>query len=162
MSQGSNFKKEVMEALFNAPTNLVNNKVIMWAASNLPDDGGVGKYNSDLSGERGSYDHDTESFWTAIGMKGETPDEISDKVRDAILQACREGKRAKSAIFEHIEKTCGYEGIMFLATKGFFECMELLDKAISAASTHVISSERDLDKILKELEDLRKRLGGDK
>lgn len=162
MSQGSNFKKEVMEALFSAPTNLLSNKAIKWAASNLPDEGGYGTNNASLSNVRGDYDHESDSFWKAIGMKDEDPEKASDNVRDAIIEFCQNHHGPKSLIFEHIEKKCGIEGIIFLATKGFFECMEQLDKAVTKARTHVISSESDLDKILKELEELRKKLGGDK
>ena len=82
MSQGSNFKKEVMEALFNAPTNLVNNKMIMWAASNLPDEGGMGANDTQL---RAEYNHELDSFWSAIGMPGEDMESIHSKVRDQLF-----------------------------------------------------------------------------
>jgi hypothetical protein len=161
MSQGSNFKKDVMEALFNAPTNLVNNKVIMWAASNLPDEGGMGDYSSNLNGDRGAYEHDNPSFWKAIGVKEQNLDATADKVRDAIIEFCQQGKGSKSMIFEHVEKTCGPEGMLFLAVRGFFNVMESLEEAMDKAATHHIKDQGDLEKLIKELEEIRKRLGGD-
>jgi hypothetical protein len=66
MSQGSNYKKQVMEALFNAPTNLITNKAVMWAASNLPDEGGVGKFNTKSEKK---VNHEADNVWEALGFK---------------------------------------------------------------------------------------------
>jgi len=166
MSQGSNFKKDVMEALFNAPTNMVNNKVIMWAASNLPDEGGMGSFSTNLNGGRGPYQHDCSSFWDAIGVPKETVDEVSDKIRDAMIEYCKRDKGSKSMIFEHVEKTCGSEGMMFLAVRGFHNVMEALEEAMEKAAshskeTHVIKSEEDVLKLIENLQEIRKKLKGD-
>jgi len=162
MDQGSNFKKEVMEALFNAPTNLITTKAIKWAASNLPDEGGMGTHSTKFNEGRGDYDHNNESFWRAIGMQEDEPDTVSNKVRDAILEICTNSSEGrKSMILEHIEKKCGYEGMLFLATKGFFECLEQLEEAKAKAMAVNLRAPGDLDDLIKELEALRKKLGGD-
>ncbi|NBP01613.1 MAG: hypothetical protein EBU90_16060 [Proteobacteria bacterium] len=107
-----------MEALSNAPTNLITNKVFMWAASNLPDEGGLGSFTTN---ERGSYDHDTNSFWKAIGMPEDTPERVHIKVSKAAHEFvdAQQDKICRSMVFEAIEKECGYEGLMYLATVGF-------------------------------------------
>jgi hypothetical protein len=164
MSQGSNFKQQVMEALFNAPTNLVNNKVIMWAASNLPDEGGKGEFGTVI---RGPFQHDANCFWAALGMPGDGMEPIHDKLRDVLFAYAKEndgGNFTKSMAFEHVEKKLGYEGIMFLAAHGFIKHYEALAEAQAAAmglSDALKGSPQDLDSMIKHLKELRKRLGGD-
>ena len=165
MSQGSNFKSQVMEALFNAPTNLVNNKAIMWALSNLPDEGGNGEHSNVL---RGPYQHEANCFWAAIGMPGNGMESIHDKLRDELFAYAKKndgGDFTKSMAFEHIEKKLGYEGIMFLAAHGFIKHYEALAEAQSAAmglSEAIKGGPQDLEALIKHLTELRKRLGGDK
>lgn len=122
MSQGSNFKKEVMEALSNAPTNLITSKAFMWAATNLPDEGGMGNFTVS---ERGPFNHNTDSFWQAVGMPEEEPRDIHNKIAEVahnFVQNLRdEGGISKSQIFEEIEKECGGKGMMYLAMLGFME-----------------------------------------
>jgi len=163
MSQGSNFKQQVMEALFNAPTNLVNNKVIMWAASNLPDEGGKGEYSNVL---RGPYQHESDCFWTAVGMPGGDMESIHDKFRDqlfAYVKSNDDDHLSKSMVFEHMEKKLGYEGIMYLAVHGFIKHYEALKESQIAAmglGDALKGSPQDLDGLIKHLSELRKRLGG--
>ena len=163
MSQGSNFKTQVMEALFNAPTNLVNNKAIMWALSNLPDEGGNGEHNTVL---RGPYQHEANCFWAAIGMPGDGMEPIHDKLRDELFAYVKKndgGDFTKSMAFEHVEKKLGYEGIMFLAAHGFIKHYEALAEAQAAAmglSDALKGSPQDLDGLIKHLSELRKKLGG--
>jgi len=163
MSQGSNFKQQVMEALFNAPTNLVNNKVIMWAASNLPDEGGKGEFGTVL---RGPFQHDAECFWAAIGMPGNGMEPIHDKLRDELFDYVKKNEHEdvnKSMVFEHIEKKLGYEGIMFLAAHGFIKHYEALREAQAAAmglGDALKGSPQDLDGLIRHLSELRKKLGG--
>ena len=110
MSQGSNFKSQVMEALFNAPTNLINNKAIMWALSNLPEEGGMGQESTLV---RAPYNHESTSFWGAIGFSEEYMEKIHDKFRDHLFEYVRANKDielTKSMVFQHMEKSLGYEG----------------------------------------------------
>jgi len=164
MSQGSNLKQQVMEALFNAPTNLVNNKVIMWAASNLPDEGGKGEFSTVV---RSPFQHDAESFWAAVGMPGDDMESIHNKVRDELFAYTKTndgGNITKSMVFEHIEKKLGYEGIMYLAVHGFIKHYEALKEAQSAAMTLgdiVTDNPQDLDGLIEHLRELRKKLGGE-
>jgi hypothetical protein len=164
MSQGSNFKTQVMEALFTAPTNLINNKAIMWAASNLPDEGGNGNHST---ASRGSYQHDADSFWTAIGMPGDDMEKIHDKFRDTLFAYIKENKDrqfTKSMVFEHMEKKLGHEGIMYLAVHGFMKHYEALKEAESMSIGDIMkgmSDPSDLDGLIKHLKELRKRLGGE-
>ena len=174
MSQGSNFKSQVMEALFNAPTNLINNKAIMWALSNLPEEGGMGKESTVV---RGEYNHESESFWSAIGMPDKDMERIHDKFRDHLFEYVRANKDnvlTKSMVFQHMEKVCGYEGILYMAVHGFMKHYEALKEAETAGSVEGFLkmmdglSEDDIHKasvihdLVKKLEELKKRLGGDK
>jgi hypothetical protein len=164
MSQGSNFKTQVMEALFNAPTNLVNNKAIMWALSNLPDEGGKGEYGTVL---RGPFKHEAESFWTAVGMPDEDMEKIHDKFRDELFAYIKENNDkqfSKSMVFEHMEKKLGYEGIMYLAVHGFIKHYEALQEAHGKSIEDILKGmgdSTDLEGLIKHLKELRKRLGGD-
>ena len=165
MSQGSNFKTQVMEALFNAPTNLITNKAIIWASSNLPDEGGNGENNSTL---RGKYNHELDSFWSAIGMPGEDMEKIHDKVRDelfAYVKSADQENLKKSMVFEHLEKSCGYEGIMYFAVHGFMKHYEALKESQVAGPLAdllgMAGSDSDMDKLKQILEQLKK-LGGSK
>ncbi|NBP02746.1 MAG: hypothetical protein EBU90_22020 [Proteobacteria bacterium] len=124
MSQGSNFKKEVMEALSNAPTNLITSKAFMWAATNLPDEGGMGNFTVS---ERGNYNHEETSFWRAIGMPEEEPRDIHNKIAEEAEKFVKNfpgDSIGKSHVFQHIEKTCGNNGMMYLAMLGFMELHE--------------------------------------
>ena len=171
MSQGSNFKSQVMEALFNAPTNLVNNKAIMWALSNLPDEGGNGEHNTVL---RGPYQHDSSSFWNAIGMPEEDMERIHDKVRDELFAYAKENKDvkfSKSMVFEHMEKKLGYEAVLYFAVHGFMKHYEALQESHQKALGDILGDLKlgdvdvkaiDIESLLKHLHELRKRLGGDK
>jgi len=164
MSQGSNFKTQVMEALFNAPTNLINNKAIMWALSNLPDEGGNGEHNTVL---RGPYQHDSECLWTALGMSGCTMEQMHDKFQAAFLGYVKENPSedfTKSMAFENIEKKLGYDGILFLALHGFIKHYEALKEAQITAmgiSGIVKGGPQDLEALIKHLTEIRKKLGGD-
>ena len=117
-SQRSNFKKEVMEALSNAPTNLITNKVFMWAASNLPDEGGLGSFSTN---DRGGYDHECNLFWRALGMPEDSPERVHNKIAEVAHKwvDAQEDKITCSMVFEVIEKECGSEGLLYLATLGF-------------------------------------------
>jgi len=169
MSQGSNFKQQVMEALFNAPTNLVNNKVIMWAASNLPDEGGKGEYGTVL---RGPFQHEAESFWAAVGMPGDDMESIHDRFRDELFAYVKKNDDkhfSKSMVFEHMENKLGYECIMYLAVHGFIKHYEALQEAHQKSLADMLgdlklgdikSGPQDLDSMIKHLKELRKRLGG--
>jgi hypothetical protein len=168
MSQGSNFKTQVMEALFNAPTNLINNKAIMWAASNLPDEGGAGEFGTVI---RGPYDHDTDSFWNAIGMPGDDMEAIHDKLRDTLFGYVKKNedtKFRKSMVFEHIEKTLGYEGMMYLAVQGFIKHYEALAESYSEAAKLCSDGDipegmpEELKELLRHMLNFKKRKGGDK
>jgi hypothetical protein len=170
MSQGSNFKTQVMEALFNAPTNLVNNKAIMWALSNLPDEGGKGEHNTVL---RGPFQHEAESFWAAVGMPGDDMESIHDRFRDELFAYVKDNNDkqfSKSMVFEHMEKKLGYEGIMYLAVHGFIKHYEALQEAHQKSLGDMLSDlklgdikggPQDLDGLIKHLKELRKRLGGE-
>ncbi len=171
MSQRSNFKSQVMEALFNAPTNLVNNKAIMWALSNLPDEGGIGEHNTVL---RGPFQHEAESFWAAVGMPGDdNMESIHDRFRDELFAYVKKNDDkhfSKSMVFEHMEKKLGYEGIMYLAVHGFIKHYEALAEAHQKSLADMLGDlklgdiklgePQDLDSMIKHLKELRKRLGG--
>jgi hypothetical protein len=169
MNQGSNFKQQVMEALFNAPTNLINNKAIMWAASNLPDEGGKGEYNTTL---RGPYNHDAESFWTAIGMPDEDMDRINDKFCKTLAEYAADNQNnpdaRKSMAFQYIESKLGAEGILFMAVHGFVKHYENLqvsqvkELSLSDLSGIVDSAPEEIKALLKHLIDIKKKLGGEK
>jgi hypothetical protein len=166
MSQGSNFKKQVMEALFNAPTNLINNKAIMWAASNLPDEGGNGGFDIQL---RGPYEHESDSFWTAIGMPGGDMELIQNKFRTQLVKYVKENQDSrfsKSMVFEHLEKTLGGEGMMYLAVHGFIKHYEDFQQIHSEISDLCDESEipehipEELKNLLKEFLKFKRKLGG--
>lgn len=168
MSQGSNFKKEVMEALFNAPTNLITNKAIMWAASNLPDEGGKGRFETEI---RGEYRHDSDSFWHAVGMPDQDMEKIHDKFRDTFIEYGTEkapdGGFTKSQMFEYIENKLGAEGMMFMAVHGFMDFYNGIKNAQKASEVDDIKDIPDdapdaVKSLLKHLIELKKRLGGDK
>lgn len=169
MSQGSNFKKQVMEALFNAPTNLINNKAIMWAASNLPDEGGNGDYGTVI---RGPYNHDAESFWTALGMPDEDMERINDKFGKTLVEFeaanVDNPEIRKSTVFEHLEKKLGMEGVLFMAVHGFMKHYEDLkmhqmkDLSIGDLSGLMGDAPDEIKSLIKHLMELKKRMGGDK
>jgi len=169
MNQGSNFKQQVMEALFNAPTNLINNKAIMWAASNLPDEGGKGEYNTVI---RGPYNHDSESFWTAIGMPDEDMEKINDKFCKTLAEFAADNANnpelRKSTVFEHLETKLGMEGVLFMAVHGFMKhyeelkMSEMKDLSLSDLSGIMDSAPDEIKALIKHLIELKKRMGGDK
>lgn len=166
MSQGSNFKKEVMEALFNAPTNQVNNKMIMWAASNLPDEGGMGTNTTQL---RAEYNHELNSFWSAIGMPGEDMEGIHNKVRDQLFSYVKKADSdtlKKSMVFQHLEKTLGMECIMYFAAHGFMKHYEAMQESqVAGAMGDMLGmsgSDADMDQLKTIIEMLKKLKGGDK
>lgn len=155
MSQGSNLKQQVMEALFNAPTNLINNKAVMWAASNLPDEGGNGEYGTTV---RAAYDHDAENFWDALGMGD--PEKIENKFCKTLAEYAEDNQNnsnaRKSMAFQYVETKLGMEGILFLAVHGFVKYYEQFQ------TSQVNGSPQDVDDLLKQLLEIRKRMGGDK
>lgn len=169
MNQGSNFKQQVMEALFNAPTNLINNKAIMWAASNLPDEGGKGGFNTTL---RGPYNHDADSFWTAIGMPDPDMERIHDKFVNTLAKYVAENhdnsEMRKSSVFQHLENTLGAEGILFMAVHGFMRHYEQMkQQELQGLSAEDLSglmgdAPKEIQALIKHLIELKKRLGGDK
>ena len=167
MSQGSNFKKEVMEALFNAPTNLITNKAILWADSNLPNEGGNGNYTSV---KPRVYDHSKDSLWDAIGMGVQTMEDVHDKFRDGLFAYIKAQDRetiTKSEVFQHMESLLGHDGIMYLAVHGFmkhYEAMQdsQLAQAISGIVGGVDDSAEGLDALKKAIEDLKRSLKGGK
>ena len=168
MNQGSNFKQQVMEALFNAPTNLINNKAIMWAASNLPDEGGKGNYGTVI---RGPYNHDAESFWTAIGMPDKDMERIHDKFCKTLADYVGENsdkELRKSTVFQHLENKLGMEGVLFMAVHGFmkhYEDMkmsELKDLSVGDLSGLMGDAPDEIKALIKHLIELKKRMGGDK
>jgi hypothetical protein len=157
MDQGSNFKKQVMEALFNAPTNLINNKAIMWAATNLPDEGGNGSFSSKASSDfRTGYQHDHSNFWTALGFSEETVDKVSEDVKRIFIKASLDSEKkslSKSEIFERVEKEVGESGMLFLAVLGFMKVYEQMKEADDDIP-------EPLKNLLRSLDDLHKKLGG--
>lgn len=168
MNQGSNFKQQVMEALFNAPTNLINNKAIMWAASNLPDEGGKGDYGTVI---RGPYNHDSESFWTAIGMPDKDMERIHDKFCKTLADYVGENsdkELRKSTVFQHLENKLGMEGVLFMAVHGFmkhYEDMkmsELKDLSLGDLSGLMGDAPDEIKALIKHLIELKKRMGGGK
>lgn len=167
MNQGSNFKQQVMEALFNAPTNLINNKAIMWAASNLPDEGGKGEYNTTL---RGPYNHDAENFWEALGINDVEKTENNFCKALAEYAADNQGNpdARKSMAFQYIESKLGAEGILFMAVHGFVKHYENLqmsqvkELSLSDLSGIVDSAPDEIKALLKHLIDIKKKLGGEK
>lgn len=82
MSQGSNYKKEVMEALSNAPTNLITNKAFLWAASNLPDEGGTGTYKTK---EDKSFNHDADDLFEAIGITEDDRESVIEEIKNIYI-----------------------------------------------------------------------------
>jgi hypothetical protein len=108
MSQGSNYKKQVMEALFNCPTNLITNKAIMWAASNLPDEGGNGSFKVKDTAE---YNHDSDDVFDAIGItddkRASVLKSIQDIYQDLITSSLDEGGLSckKSMVVERVFDT---------------------------------------------------------
>lgn len=169
MNQGSNFKQQVMEALFNAPTNLINNKAIMWAASNLPDEGGKGEYNTTL---RGPYDHDAESFWEAIGMSAKDVEKVENNFCKTLAEYAADNQNnpeaRKSMAFQYVESKLGQEGILFLAVHGFIKHYENLQvsqmKELSSDDLSGLmgSAPDEIKSLIKHLIDLKKRMGGEK
>jgi hypothetical protein len=157
MDQGSNFKKQVMEALFNAPTNLINNKAIMWAATNLPDEGGNGSFSSKVNSDfRTGYQHDHSNFWTALGFSEETVDKASEDVKRIFIKASLDSEKkslSKSEIFERVEKELGECGMFFLAVLGFMKVYEQMKEADDDIP-------EPLKNLLRSLDDLHKKLGG--
>jgi hypothetical protein len=168
MNQGSNFKQQVMEALFNAPTNLINNKAIMWAASNLPDEGGRGEYNTTL---RGPYNHDAESFWEAIGISVKDVEKVENNFCKALAEYAADNQNnpeaRKSMAFQYVESKLGEEGILFLAVHGFIKHYESLqmsqlkDLSLGDLSGLVSSAPDEIKALIKHLIDIKKKLGGD-
>lgn len=158
MNQGSNFKTQVMEALFNAPTNLINNKAIMWAASNLPDEGGNGEFSTSLEGDfRKEYNHESENFWVALGLdKEEKVDVIAEDVKKIFIEASQdEGRLKKSEIYQKIEKDLGQKGIFFLSILGFIKTYEQLREACEDEGPA-----QNLIDLMKALDQLKRKLGG--
>ena len=158
MNQGSNFKMQVMEALFNAPTNLINHKAIMWAASNLPDEGGNGEFSTSLEGDfRKEYNHESENFWIALGLdKEETVEAIGDDVKKIFLEASQdEGRLKKSEIYQKIEKDLGQKGIFFLSIIGFMKLYEQLREDCEGEGPA-----QNLIDLMKALDQLKRKLGG--
>jgi hypothetical protein len=183
MSQGSNYKKQVMEALFNSPTNLINNKAIMWAASNLPDEGGNGSFKVKDTVE---YNHDCDDVFDAVGITGDKRDRvvksIQDIYQDLITGSLDEGNLSckKSMVIERIFESGDESLLKFYVIFGVMKhhqditeqvvkrVMEKKDPDFSMGTS--ISKDDDIPKdapseirdLLKELIKLRNLLDGRK
>lgn len=75
-----NYKVQIMEALSQAPTNLVTNKAFMWAASNLPDEGGVGEYSTKVR----TLDFNQEDTMRALGFDENIAENMNKKLSDCL------------------------------------------------------------------------------
>lgn len=182
MSQGSNYKKEVMEALSNAPTNLISNKAFLWAASNLPDNGGKGSYSTkkDIP-----YNHDADDLFKAIGISSNDQDDVIEEIKKIYVSTVKEQSAdgeiscKKSVIIEKI-MACNNENVIkfFLAFGVMKHHEELTKKAVHELAENgdfkggVVKSiesiedlpedaPKELKEILKALINLKKRLKGD-
>lgn len=165
MNQGSNYKQQVMEALFNAPSNLINNKAIMWAASNLPEEGGLGSHKTFL---RKPYNHDSDSFTEAIGLDPSVH-KLSSKFKKVFMEyveSMGDEKFSKSMVFEHLEKEGGPEAMIYLTVMGFMRVYDAIQaEAVGEGISEIDIPDDAPDEIkalLRHLEELKKRLGGKK
>lgn len=157
MSQGSNYKNQVMEALSNAPTNLISNKAFMWAATNLPDEGGNGKFSKG----RKPFDHTPDmDFWKAVGYSKQWAKEMAEEKLVKIFYdfAKKESEEnpeettyARSKVLEHLINMDDPEIHFFLMAAGFVSVYEGVYTRMASSK---LSS--DLDELKKHLDSLGK------
>jgi len=93
-----NFKEEIMIALTNCPANEVSRKAFLWAASNLPDEGGVGSFSTGFK----DIDHEKDSVEKAFGLN----DKVSEELNNSFNKLCKElqKKEEKLKTSQVIEK----------------------------------------------------------
>jgi hypothetical protein len=157
MSQGSNYKAQVMEALSNAPTNLISNKAFLWAATNLPDEGGNGKFSK---GKK-PFDHTPDiDFWKAIGYSKQWAKEMAEEKLVKIFydfakreseENPEEGNYARSKVLEELINMDDPEIHFFLMVAGFVSVYEGVHTRMASSK---LSS--DLDELKKHLDSLGK------
>lgn len=138
MSQGSNYKAQVMEALSNAPTNLITNKAFLWAASNLPDEGGVGTF-AKTAKKPMTHSPDID-FWEAIGYSRDWADKtVKEKLVKVFEDIARRQYDAnpksadfsRSRIFEELLKSEDPELMFFMLAAGFISCYDSVRRNMS-------------------------------
>jgi hypothetical protein len=90
-NQGSNFKREVMEALDSVPANRLSGSAFKWAASHLPDEGkDKGSYQIKVpSVTTGNLNHNQDSILDVFGFDDErmclVNREIAEIIKDAVV-----------------------------------------------------------------------------
>lgn len=155
MSQGSNYKAQVMEALSNAPTNLISNKAFLWAATNLPDEGGNGKFSK---GKK-PFDHTPDmDFWKAIGYSKQWAKEMAEEKLVKIFhdfakkeseENPEEGCYARSKVLEELINMDDPEIHFFLMVAGFVSVYEGVHTRMASSKLN-----SDLDELKKHLDSL--------
>ena len=160
MAEGSNYKKQVMEALSICPTNLITNKAFLWAATNLPGEGGIGKFKKFTSSK---VDHDATDVYDAFGLN-------SDKIREIVergvaifkksIEVCSENgeKIKKSIVLEQVLNSEDEELILFFTISGFLnKGQQFADKAMEQSIEESSEDIGDIEEIkdkMKTLSDL--------
>lgn len=154
MSQGSNYKAQVMEALSNAPTNLISNKAFLWAASNLPDEGGQGIFSKSV--KRNFRHEEGIGFWEAIGCpKNYAQTVMGDKMKLLMERFSKQyseknpdsGSFFKSEVFEFIIEENDSDVMLFLLALGFMEVYDGIVKAKDDIKSKLDELKDMLDKI---------------
>lgn len=99
-----NKKQQVMEALFNLPTDKLDSSLIMWAASHLPDDGPEGMNGKPVVFTNDDFDHDSPDIWGAVKLKRQDLKRINDALQD-YMNSIPEGERCKSKAVEYLARS---------------------------------------------------------
>jgi len=154
MSQGSNYKVQVMEALSNAPTNLISNKAFLWAATNLPDEGGQGIFNKSV---KRNFKHETGiGFWEAIGCPKNYAEEVmSIRMKQLMEKFSKQhaeknpdsGSFFKSEVFEFIIEENDPDVMFFIFALGFMEVYNTMLKASDEVRSKLDELKDMLDKM---------------
>lgn len=104
----SAYKDRVMAVLANAPLNMLSNKEMLWAASNLPDTKIKGTYATSLSFS-GDIDHTIENIYEVFKITDADLKEFATVMRDSVKHqhAQPEGEQRNSVAIQYILEKLG-------------------------------------------------------
>jgi len=119
MNQGSNMKQEVMEVLFDLPTNKLSQKHLKWILSNLPDDNSKGVFNT--KAQQYVFDHEHDNVWEACGFTESDMDGCNKEMNHLVNMAKEAGNTKRSQIIETIINNASSKQLSVLLIFGIKE-----------------------------------------
>ncbi|MFO0452184.1 MAG: hypothetical protein ACK52I_26620 [Pseudomonadota bacterium] len=140
MSQMTNFKSEIAEALFDSSVK-VSREALVWAMSNLPDGENKGSHTigGKLAYDR-NFDHSQENIWQAIG--------VSEK----------EGEHLGRVMTEQLAKIKDPEGRVSTVVEGVLDAIEKHPNLIKLIAVKTVQEALEFAQAASEMGDMAKMI----